>query len=103
MKKKIKPIQYSFEIWMNNYPESYHPLDMKRFYRFVHTVKRYSRKPITEGWLRDEILKYQKTHKNKLDDDKINYYCSLFRDLIDFCDSYSYSSTIYIDDNDQPL
>jgi hypothetical protein len=87
--KKTSIIDYSFNIWMSNYPESFHPLDMQRFYRFVHTVKRFSRKK--DGlFLREKINEFQKKNGIKLDDKKIDYFCDLFLHLLDFCKEYSY-------------
>lgn len=37
------PIDEAFLVWMNNYPESFHPCVMKRFYIFVKKKFRYAR------------------------------------------------------------
>lgn len=71
------PIEISFRVWMNNYPESFHPLDMDRFYVFVKTVCRYSRKRKDSEWLREKINQT----KNSLTEDDIEYYCARFEEL----------------------
>jgi hypothetical protein len=73
-----KPIEKTFHCWINNYPESYHPCDMERFYIFVRTVARYSRNPKSGIWLREKLKKY----KHHLEVDDITYYCNLFDTLI---------------------
>ncbi len=39
-----KPVEESFILWMNESPESFHALDMKRFYVFVKSVYAYHAK-----------------------------------------------------------
>ena len=38
------PTEESFIIWLSNYPESFHPMDMQRFYTFVKNVLSYHSK-----------------------------------------------------------
>ena len=74
------PIEQAFTVWINNYPESFHPCDMERFYVFVKTVCRYSRKRKGADWLEEKIKK----SNSKLDEDDIENYCSKFVELQDF-------------------
>jgi len=74
------PIKKAFNLWINNCPESFHPLDMERFYVFVKTVCRYSRKPKGSEWLRRKI----KQIENKLSEEKIEIYCNKFEMLQEF-------------------
>ena len=53
-----KPVEESFTEWMNGCPESTHPADLKRFYRFVKSVYSYREKHWEkEGVFREEIKK----------------------------------------------
>ena len=38
------PTEESFYIWINGFPESFHPCDMERFYVFIKCVKYYHAK-----------------------------------------------------------
>ena len=38
------PVEESFIIWVSLNPDSFHHLDMNRFYIFVHSVIRYKAK-----------------------------------------------------------
>lgn len=75
-----RPIIQSFDIWINNYPESFHPLDMQRFYTFVKAVCRYSRTPKDQDWLREKIKK----SKNSMTEADIEVYCEKFKELQTF-------------------
>ncbi|EKE22220.1 MAG: hypothetical protein ACD_7C00020G0028 [uncultured bacterium] len=77
IKHNEHPIEQAFTVWINNYPESFHPLDMDRFYVFVKTVCRYSRKLKDDEWLRNKI----KQSGSKLDEDDIDTYCYKFVEL----------------------
>jgi hypothetical protein len=53
--RKIKtPVEYSFTIWMNNFPDSAHWADKERFFQFVKTVCRY---PKAKEWKNIVFLK----------------------------------------------
>ena len=80
IKHNEHPIEQTFTVWINNYPESYHPLDMGRFYTFVKTVCRYSRKPKDSEWLRNKL----KQSDSKLNEDDIDTYCDKFAELQKF-------------------
>jgi len=74
------PIDQTFKAWIANYPESFHPLDMERFYRFVKTVCVYSRRPKGSEWLRERI----EQSGRHLDDDVVDTYCDRFVLLQEF-------------------
>lgn len=80
IKPKNHLIERSLRFWLSQYPESFHPLDMKRFYTFVKNVCRYGRKRRDSDWLREKILKNGKyfTAEN------LDKYCCLFEELQDF-------------------
>ena len=90
------PVEESFVAWIVMNPDSFHHLDMQRFYTFVHSVMRYNAK----SWcsykkFKEKIL----FHKPKFPEECIEYYFNLMRTLIDFskasylplydCDGYS--------------
>lgn len=76
------PIERTFNSWISNHPETYHPLDLERFYIFVKTVIRYSRSQDTKtySWLKDKI--HGATHH--LEEEDINTYCNKFVELQKF-------------------
>lgn len=74
LKHNKNPIEQAFNIWINNYPESYHPLDMQRFYVLVKTVCRYSRSLKDGEWLKNKISEV----KNSLSDEDVEFYCERF-------------------------
>lgn len=80
IKHNRKLTELAFEIWIRNYPESFHPLDMKRFYVFVKTVCYYSRKAKGGEWLREKIEK----SGSKLSEEDIEFYCDKFIELKEF-------------------
>lgn len=85
IKHNKNPIEQTFRLWIGNYPESFHPCDMERFYVFVKTVCRYSRKPKGEDWLRKKI----KDSANNLDEKDIDTYCDKFLELQKFHKAYA--------------
>ena len=76
------PIDQSFNIWISQFPESFHWCDMARFYVFVKTVCRYSRskEPKDCQWLKDKI----KSSGKFMSDDDILTYCEKFTELQEF-------------------
>lgn len=71
----------AFIIWMNNFPDSFHPLDMERFYVFVKTVARYR----NMKWRNYEYFKQQilarKPHFTEKD---IDYLYDLMQNCLNF-------------------
>ena len=76
----MKLIDKTFKSWINNYPESYHPMDMDRFYVLVKTACRYDRAGRDGTWLREQI----RNSNRILQSDVIDYYCNLFDHLKSF-------------------
>lgn len=76
------PIERAFNSWMHEYPESYHPLDMERFYIFVKTVIKYSRSEDvrTYEWLKNKISSVS----HRLSEEDVDNYCSKFVELQKF-------------------
>lgn len=74
------PIDQSFKLWIGQYPESFHPLDLERFYAFVKCVCRYSRKTKDGLWLREKLSKVG----HHLSEEDIEYYCNKFQELQNF-------------------
>ena len=68
-----------FQLWISQYPESLHPLDMQRFYRFVKAVCE-SGSFHDGSWLEAKIS----GSKHSLSEELVRRYCSLFIDLQDF-------------------
>lgn len=77
-----KPIDLAFNHWIRSYPESYHPMDMDRFYVLVKTVVAYSRSKETRSadWLRKRIASVP----NRLSEEDIENYCDKFMTLQDY-------------------
>ena len=88
--------EYSFLVWVSNFPESMHPNDMDRFYIFVHTLIRYKR---SEKWLdfsyfQKRILKEKPNFKNT----KIEYFFNELQKLIKFSQKGPISTIEHIPD-----
>lgn len=65
------PTEESFIIWLSNYPESFHPLDMQRFYTFVKNAISYHSK----RWFNKDFFESQiRLHVPTFDDNNINYF-----------------------------
>ena len=65
------PTEESFIIWLSNHPESFHPLDMQRFYTFVKNVISYHSK----RWFNKKYFVSQiKLHVPTFDEDNIDYF-----------------------------
>jgi hypothetical protein len=63
------PTEESFIIWLSNFPESFHPLDMQRFYTFAKNVNTYGAK----RWFNKKYFKSQiRLHIPNFDEDKID-------------------------------
>ena len=73
--------EYAFLCWIGSYPESFHPLDMQRFYTFAKCVARYrSQKWKNFNHFRDAILK----HKPHFDPENIDRFYDLLIKLVEF-------------------
>ncbi len=81
MIKHKKPVEESFIAWIVMNPDSFHHLDMQRFYVFVHSVIRYN----ATSWLsfvnfKKKILLY----KPNFSQEHIEYFFNLMRQFVDF-------------------
>ena len=75
------PVEESFIVWITMNPDSFHHLDMQRFYVFVHSVIRYNAK----SWQSFEKFKEKiLSHKPKFPEDCIEYYFNLMQQFINF-------------------
>lgn len=65
------PTEESFIIWLSNYPESFHPLDMQRFYTFVKNAISYHSK----RWFNKDFFESQiRLHVPTFSENNIDYY-----------------------------
>lgn len=65
------PTEESFIVWMSNYPESFHFLDMKRFYTFAKNVNSYHAK----RWFDKKYFRKQiKLHNPNFSENNIDYF-----------------------------
>ncbi|MDA8326581.1 MAG: hypothetical protein M0033_10230 [Nitrospiraceae bacterium] len=75
------PVEYSFHVWISNFPDSRHPHDKDRFLAFVKTVCRYDRKKWkNSNYLEERILKV----KPRFDPYYLQYLLQLYHDLLNF-------------------
>jgi len=76
---------YAFLIWIRQHPESFHWLDMKRFYAFVKSVARYrSKKWLVYSYFKNEILK----HRPHFEIENIERFHDLMIKLVEFHKTY---------------
>lgn len=80
--RKIKnPVEYCFLQWMNNHPDSTHPADKERFFRFVKAIARHrAKKWQNRQYLKERIL----TIMPSFDDEIMEARLDLFYVLLDF-------------------
>ena len=79
------PTEESFIRWIENHPESFHALDMKRFYTFAKNVNVYhSKRWLNENYFRTQIL----LHSPNFSEKNIDYF---FNALL-MCRDYHHSS-----------
>ena len=92
------PIEETFLVWINNFPDSFHPLDIKRFYRFVKTILRYSRK---NKWKEFEYFKNRILEiKPKFSEENIEYFYRKMQEFASYDkESHLHPITLKIDDN----
>ena len=72
----------SFELWINNYPKSYHPLDMKRFEKFIVSL-----------FVNNETIDYKKFEyflktEKKFNENDCEYFSSRIREGLSILQSY---------------
>lgn len=87
--------EYAFIIWIDNHPESFHPLDMQRFYAFVKTVARYRSKK----WRDYEHFKQQiLAHASHFSQENIDYFYDLMKSCLAFHEATSVGSIELVSD-----
>ncbi len=60
------PTEESFIIWLSHFPESFHPLDMQRFYNFAHNVNSYcSKRWLDKSYFEEQIRLHQPNFKQE--------------------------------------
>jgi hypothetical protein len=72
MKDIPKSAQRAYRSWIGGVPESWHWLDRDRFWIFVHVLHRYSKRPRSAAWLRENL----RQDCPSLTDERINAYCT---------------------------
>lgn len=87
------PTEESFIVWVTNYPESFHPMDMQRFYNFAHNVFSYRSKQ----WLDKSFFQRQiKLHNPEFRQENID----LFYERLLICKGYHHSQRTKTIDSD---
>lgn len=69
-----------YKLWINQFPESWHPSDLERFYMFVSVLNHASRTSRDRYWLEKNI----RADNSRLSDGDIENYCDLFEHLRDY-------------------
>lgn len=77
-----KEVIKSFSLWVNNYPLSYHPLDMKRFEEFVVTLF------VNNESLDYKNLEYFLKQNHNFSDSDFGYFSSRIRNGLSLLESY---------------
>jgi deoxyadenosine/deoxycytidine kinase len=80
MYKMPKSAERWYKLWINQFPESWHPSDLERFYMFVSVLNHASRTPRDRYWLEKNI----RADNSKLSDSDVENYCDLFEHLRDY-------------------
>jgi len=92
MKDIPKSAVYFYEIWINNFPESWHPTTLDYFYLFVNRITTFSKKDRGSGWLENNL----KEDCPKLNDDDIKKYCDIYIHLKNFKNVYKNQKSFLI-------
>lgn len=69
-----------YKNWISNYPESWHPLDLGRFYKFVYFLLVCTKKKRSTLWLRINLQDDCK----KLSEEDVKKYCEIYDHLKNF-------------------
>lgn len=75
----VSAVSY-YRRWLNQYPESLHPLDMERFYLFVAVLLRRSRRRRTGPWLANNL----RADCPQLDREEIGVYVERYQTLVEY-------------------
>lgn len=69
----------AFEFWITQYPESYHPLDERRFYNFVEQAA-VSTEHVDEEWITQRARNYE----HNLSDSQLKEFGSRLRIISEY-------------------
>ena len=85
-----------YRLWINQFPESWHPNDLERFYMFVSVLVRVSRTHRNRFWLEKNI----RTDRPQLSEEDIKNYSYLFEHLQNYSNVWKshQANQIAIDD-----
>jgi hypothetical protein len=75
-----KSVERWYKLWINQFPESWHPSDLERFYIFVSVLVHRAHKSRDRYWLE----KNMRAERPQLSENDIEAYCDLFERLRDF-------------------
>ena len=80
----IDPAEVAFFRWLNEFPDSYHPCDMGRFYSFVDTVIHYQKSYGKKWRNKDVFVSACKKYNPRLDNECIMFYWNRFEAIKDY-------------------
>lgn len=69
-----------YELWISQYPESWHPSDLERFYMFLSVLLQNMKKERSRSWLEKNL----REDCNKLTDEDIRKYGDIYEHIRDF-------------------
>ena len=69
-----------YKIWINQFPDSWHPSDLERFYMFVSVLLNNNKKNRSYVWLKENL----KEDCRKLSDQNIEKYCDIYEHIKNF-------------------
>lgn len=72
-----KSVEKWYRLWISQFPESWHPSDLERFYMFVSVLVHNSKIPRDRYWLEKNI----RADRPQLSDGDIENYCRVFEHL----------------------
>jgi hypothetical protein len=75
-----KSVEKWYNLWISQFPESWHPSDVERFYMFVSVLVHHTRKPRDRYWLE----KNMRADRPQLSEADVEAYCNLFEHLRDY-------------------
>jgi hypothetical protein len=80
MEDMPKSAEKWYKIWISAFPETWHPLDLERFYMFVSVLLKNSKKIRSTSWLEKNL----REDCPRLSSDDIEKYCYIFEHLKNF-------------------
>ena len=69
-----------YKMWISQFPESWHPSDLERFYMFVSVLLNNTKKERSRIWLGENL----KEDSKKLSDNDIEKYCDIYEHIKGF-------------------